>query len=138
MLDREKMLAWRPGKPETVPVPEIAEGENVFVRGISARERDEWEMGNYDLRGKESKVTMRNARARFAELCVCDEKGIRLFQPGDAEQLGNLPAAALDRIYDVGRRLSGMTVEAAEDLRKNSASTQPNGSHTVLHPSPVG
>jgi hypothetical protein len=91
------------------------------VRALTGRERDQWEMGNYDLtKGKESKVTMDNSRARLFVLGAVDEKGDRLFQDSDAGAVGQLHSAPLDRAYEVIRRLSGMTADEAEKIRKNS------------------
>ena len=114
-----EQLPW-----ENVPTPEWAgDGPDpcVRVRALTARERDFWEMGNYDLtKGKESKVTMDNSRARLFVLAAIDEKGDRLFQDSDAGAVGKLHSAPLDRAYEVIRRLSGMTADEAEAIRKNS------------------
>jgi hypothetical protein len=134
VLNREAILqlaqTGQDGRPEPVSTPEWGEGTHVLVRRLSAKDRDQWETGNYDLRGKESRVTMTNARARMAVLCVVDEQGNRVFRDEDAEVLGRLHSAPLDRIYEVCRRPSGMTAEANEDLRKNSQSGQRDDSLT--------
>lgn len=120
-LDREKILQAPPLPVEQVPTPEWAPDSFVLVRALTARERDFWEMGNYDLsKGKESKVTMDNSRARLFVLGAVDDKGDRLFKDYDACSIGSLHSAPLDRAYEVIRRLSGMTGDEGEAIRKNS------------------
>jgi hypothetical protein len=121
-LDRSSILNQQGLPDEYVPTPEWGKADStVRVRALTGRERDQWEMGNYDLsRGKESKVTMDNSRARLFVLAAIDEKGDRLFQDSDAGAVGQLHSAPLDRAYEVIRRLSGMTADEAEKIRKNS------------------
>jgi hypothetical protein len=42
-----------------------------------------------------------------------------MFTAGDLEILGSKSAAALDRIFTVSRKLSGLTEEDIEELEKN-------------------
>lgn len=116
---------------EEVATPEWGADTSVRVRALTAAERDQWEVGNYDLRGKETKVTLANARARLFALGAVDEQGQRLFSDGDAAQLGRLHSAPLDRAYEVIRRLSGMTADEAEGIRKNSAAAPAEDSATA-------
>lgn len=111
-LDRLAILTTvRPRHREAVEVPEW--GGRVFVRVLSASERDELE--------KLWELTKRaNFRARLAVACVCDEEGKDLFLIGDIEALGEQPAPALQRIAAVALRINGFTVEAQEDIEKNS------------------
>jgi hypothetical protein len=121
MLTRDQILKQAIHLPrEEVPTPEWGEGTSVLVRALTALERDQWEIANYDLKQREAKVTMGNARARLAVLCVIDDSGERIFRDEDAALLGRSHSAPLDRIFDVCRRLSGMTTAETEILRKNS------------------
>jgi hypothetical protein len=129
MLTRDQILKQTTTLPqEEVATPEWGEGTYVLVRALTALERDQWEIANYDLRQREAKVTMGNARARLAVLCVIDKSGNRLFTDHDAELLGRSHSAPLDRIFDVCRRLSGMTTAETEILRKNSLNGSAEGS----------
>jgi hypothetical protein len=122
MLSREAILKQAATLPrEEVPTPEWGHGESVFVRALTALERDQWEVGNYDIRGRDTQVKMTNARARLAVLCVVDQAGERVFKDEDSAMLGRGHSAPLDRIYEACRRLSGMTTPETEILRKNSA-----------------
>ena len=53
-------------------------------------------------------------------LCTCDAEGARLFTDQDADKLGKKSAVAVNRIFEVARRLSGMTEEDLEEMAGNS------------------
>ena len=51
-------------------------------------------------------------------VCV-DEEGNQLFSEKDISALGKKSAHALDKIFEVGQRLSGITKEDVDDMSKN-------------------
>ena len=55
-------------------------------------------------------------------LSIVDADSKRIFADSDAESLGKKNSAALDRIYAVAERLSGLTKKDIEELAKNSGS----------------
>ena len=79
--------------------------------------------------GKNTKMDLRNMRAKLVALTVVDDKGKRLFR-GDADvnALGRKSAAALQRVFEVAQRLSGLSDEDMEELAKNSDAGQSEGS----------
>ena len=99
---------------EEVEVPEW--GGAVLVKGLTGKERDAFEAGAIQQKGRKIKVDMANLRARLVALAVVDEEGKRLFQPGDIEALGRKSAAALDRVFAVAQRLSGIGDNDLEEL----------------------
>lgn len=103
---------------QSVAVPEW--GGDVYVRGLTGNERDAYEAGliRVGSNGKVETVTAQ-ARGRLAAIGLCDEKGRRLFTDDDARQLGDKNAAALGRICDRIRKLSGMDAEAIEEAKGN-------------------
>jgi hypothetical protein len=64
-------------------------------------------------------MNLRNIRAKLVALTVVDEDGNRIFSDEDAEALGKKSAAALDRIFAVAQRLSGLRPEDVEELAGN-------------------
>ena len=94
-------------------------GGEVFVRAMTAAERDEWEAGLVAEKGADPTARMRNLRARLAVLCVVTEAGERIFADSDADALGKKSAKALDRIFEVASRLNGLTAKDVEHLEKN-------------------
>lgn len=126
VLNRDQILKVNDLPSETVPVPEW--GGEVIVRALTGTERDAFEASMIQLRGKEKVLKMENIRARLAALSVVDEQGIRLFTDADVEQLGHKSATALNRVFEVAQRLSGLTPEAVEELTGNSLPGQSEGS----------
>ncbi len=116
--------------PIAVPTPEWpAVDGRVFVRAISAAERDAYEMS---LRDDEGESNLDNVRARLVTMAACDGEGKRLFGDADAASVGKQPAAVVYRLWDRARRLAGMLTEeeggALAGLVKNSAATGEGGS----------
>lgn len=82
----------------------------VFVQGLSGEEREQWERSLTIVIDGE-RVPNRNVkhvRARFAVRVTVDENGERIFEDTDIEALDKKSAAALQRIFQEGRRISGM------------------------------
>lgn len=103
---------------ELVEVPEW--GGEVYVRCLTAAERDDWESSVISLeKGGKAKTDMRNLRAKLVARTVCDEKGERLFTDSQIQQLGGKSAAALDRLYSVAARLSAITKSDEDELLGN-------------------
>ena len=114
MIDRESILAADDLPREQVHVPEW--GGHVFVKTMRGFERDAWEVSLQDETGKPSN---KNVRAKLAVATVVDEDGRLVFEPGDADELGNKSCAALDRIFTVSARLNGITDRDLEELESD-------------------
>jgi hypothetical protein len=142
MLSRESILeSEKIVKAEKVFTPEWAEPGMpieeafVWVRALSAAERDAWEASLIERKKAdrrrglkaETKLNLDNVRAKLAAATTVDAEvdGNPLFLEQDIEALGALPggAAPLDRIYATAQRLSGISDNDIEDLAKNSETT---------------
>jgi hypothetical protein len=112
---------------EVVPVPEW--GMDVRVRALSGAERDAYEASCMKKTGAKGAVemTFENVRARLVARSVVDEAGARVFTDADVVALGGKNAAALNRLFEVAQRLSGLRGEDFEELLGNSGSA-PAGS----------
>jgi len=99
----------------------------VIVRGMNGAERDAFEASMVEKRGKSREVNLANIRAKLVAKTVIGPDGKRLFSDHDAEALGKKSAAALQRIFEVAQRLSGLSNEDVEELAGNSATTQGEG-----------
>lgn len=117
MLTRDQIMAAQDYRQEVVAVPEW--GGEVVVKGLSGRERDAFEAQMVAGRGSKSRLDLDNFRARFVAACVIDEAGQQLFFPSDVELLGAKSAAALQRVFNVGQRLSGLSDGDVEELAGN-------------------
>src|SRR5690606_19506049 len=122
VLNREAILAAKDLPRELVEVPEW--GGAVYVRALTGAERDQFEASIVEQRGRDVRMAMRNIRAKLVALTVVDEDGQRNFTDDDVAALGGKSAAALDRLFAVAQRLSGLSKEDVEELAKNSESGQ--------------
>ncbi len=119
-LSKEQILNANDIATEVVAVPEW--GGEVRVRGLSAAERDRFEERIVKREGKHARVILTDVRAKLAALSMVDERGERLFNDGEVAVLTRKSAAALQRVFEVAQRLSGLTDEDVEELEKNSES----------------
>lgn len=113
-LSRDDILSVEDIEVELVEVPEW--GGSVFVKGMTGTERDRFETSIVQQRGKDAKINMENIRAKLAAETICDEDGVRLFSQKDIGELGKKSASALQRVFDVAQRLSGITESDVEEL----------------------
>lgn len=114
LLKRDDILKVDDRAMELVQVPEW--GGEVWVRGLNGAERDKFEASMVQTRGKSQTVNMANVRARLAAASMCDEGGVRLFTDADVDALGQKGAAALQRVFLVAQRLSGIGEEDVKEL----------------------
>lgn len=126
ILNRDAILQTSDIRKELVSVPEW--GGDVYVRSLTAAERDQFEASLIVQRGKQQEINLKNARAKLAVLAICDEQGQRLFSDADLAEMGKKSAGALQRVWIVAQRLSGITDEDMEELTKNSTSGQSDDS----------
>lgn len=126
LLTRDAILGASDIKTEDVHVPEW--GGTVRVKGLTAAQRDAFEGSSMTGKGKNTDVNFANIRARLASLCIVDESGATIFTSGDVYKLGEKSASALDRVFDVCSRLSGIGEQDIEELSKNSEADQSEGS----------
>jgi len=128
-LGRDAILAAKSLRTEEVKVPEW--GGTVLVRELSGRERDEWEASLAVMRGKTMVPDVANIRAKLAARTIVGDDGEPVFTQQDVAALGELSAAALDRVFDVASRLSGLNPEDVEAMTKNSGAAPGGGSSSA-------
>lgn len=122
VLGRDEILGASDIKRELVQVPEWGEDAAVWVRSLTAKERDDYERSMIVYQNGKNKPDLSQARAKLAAAAICDENGVRLFTDADVKALGDKSASALQRVFEVAQRLSGITGEDVEELVKNSES----------------
>jgi hypothetical protein len=122
LLTRDAILQAQDLPRELVSVPEW--GGEVYVRALTGAERDAFEQSIVEQKGKSTKMNLQNMRAKLVALTVVDEEGKRVFSDADAKLLGQKSALALNRVFEVAQKLSGLTPEDVEELTKNSESDQ--------------
>ena len=122
MLSREEILNASDIQIELVHVPEW--GGDVYVRGMSGAERDQFEATVISVGvGSDRSVNLENIRAKLCAMTICDAEGKKYFSSSDIKDLSKKSAIALQRIFTVAQRLSGLTQtdidELAEGLDKD-------------------
>ena len=128
VLNRDEILQVKDIEIEEVEVP--AWGGSVFVKGMTGTERDAFEASIVQQRGKNASVNMANIRAKLASQTICNEEGERLFTDADIKALGKKSATALQLIFDVAQRLSGISGDDVEELAKEMDENPFDGSPT--------
>ncbi len=107
---------------EPVDIPEWKDGAGkpikVWVRPMMADERDSYEAELLRAQ-KEGAAGVSNVRGRYLARCTLDEQGARVFEDGDAEWIGQKSARAVERIFDVIIKLSGLAEGATETAKGN-------------------
>lgn len=117
VLSKEQILGALDLKTERLFVPEW-NGE-VIIKSLTGSERDQFEAKMLELKENKYTVNLANARANLIALSLIDENDQPLFTLKDVQALGKKNASALDRIYTVAARLSGLSEKDVEDLAKN-------------------
>ena len=112
MLNRADILCKVTMAVEKIKVPEW--GGEVFIREMTAAERDGWEATAFGENADKTCI-----RARLACICLCDDKGARLFSDTDLPSLGKLSASALDRIFTASMKVNRLRKSDVEELEKN-------------------
>jgi len=110
----------------------------VYIRALSSSERDAYELSLQITTADGRRVPnprLKNVRAAFVAKVLVDEDGERVFTDKDTAALAEKNAAVLDRLFDVGRRLSGMQSDDELEEEGNPTSGDPDDSSSLESPS---
>ena len=115
-LTAKEILAVSDIEIEKVEVPEW--DGFVHVKSMTGAERDQYEAAMVTSKrpGEDRVIDMSDLRAKLCSMTICDESGERLFTEKDVRVLTEKSAAALQRIFKVAQRLSGIGDEDLEEL----------------------
>lgn len=101
----------------------------VRLRSLSGGERDYFEEGLTRQVGNQTKPNLKNLRARFVSMCAIDEdEGKNLFSQADIPKLAAKNSRAINRLFDAGRKLSGMTDEDVKEMEEVFENAQSDSS----------
>lgn len=114
-LTREQILAADDRPKKAVAVAEW--GGEVWVKTLSAAQREEWEASISDANGA---MTKRQIRAGLVAASACDENGVAIFTKDDVAALADKAASIIMRIYDAAVSLNEITKEDIDAAEKNS------------------
>ena len=137
LLNREALL-----KKQALEITKVdlGDGDFVFVRQMTGRERDRFEASILqDVRDEAGKVVdvtqnLEDFRAKLAVYTLCDENGENIMEPGDYETLSqNIKASRLHKIVEVAQRLNRITEQDQKDMVKNLKKGREGGSSSGWH-----
>jgi hypothetical protein len=117
---RDKILAARDIPSETITVSEW--DVDLLIKGMTAGERVTLMQNAYDPRTEQ--VNMSKVYPDVVVACAHDpETGEPVFSDSDKDAILGKASAAIEKIADVGLRLSGIGKEAQDAAGKDSSST---------------
>jgi hypothetical protein len=126
-LTREQLLALATTRRrEKVHLPEVGD---VYVRTITAAEREKWERVCID-ETKDKRPPKGWVRAALVALAACDESGNPLFTAEDTATLASLPTAVAEALYDAAQTLNKISPADVDALEGESEASRSNGSVT--------
>jgi hypothetical protein len=132
LLDRKNLLTKEELKVVKV---ELGNGDFVFVRQMTGRERDRFEQSLVkeikDNRGTviSYERSLEDFRAKLAVVTICDDLGNTILNHTDYETLSqSMSAAKLEKIINEAQKLNQITEEDKENLVKNLGAAQSGNS----------
>lgn len=137
VLTREAIKATDDRTFEPVEVPEW--GGMLYVRGLSGIDRDDFELKMIEEKEPKKKggkttreLNLANLRAKLIVRTAFDsddqESAKPIFTLADVEWLGTKSGAALQRVYTVAQRLSGLSAEDVDELTDELGNGQSDSS----------
>jgi hypothetical protein len=116
-LTREALLGATTVPTQRVPVPEL--GGDVLVRGMTARQRSDFEKKFVTEHRGRQKRNLDAFREQLLIACCVEPT----FTDEDLPALSKVRADVIERIADVAAKLSGITEQDADELGKPSEQT---------------
>jgi hypothetical protein len=108
-----------------VRIVEVPEWKgSIGVKVMAGTDRDKYEASLMKQQGKKFNADLNNARSKLLVMCLCDEKGARLYKDTETGRLGKKSSVVLDRLYEVAQEINGITEENIKDIEGNSGSDQ--------------
>lgn len=104
-------------------------GDFVYVKALTASQRDEWE--NYGSQVRETNGNPKDISGLIAAmvcLATVDENGNRIFTDADIPEIQKKSARVVGKIFDAAKRLSGIGADDERAILKNSGATPGEGS----------
>jgi len=121
-LTRDQILNADDLKYEEIDTPEW--GGVVRLKVMTGIERDDFEQSVFDMKGKDTKVNLKNFRAKLLVKVIVDEAGKRVFEEADIERLALKNSKVLDRLFNKAQEINGIGQKEVAELTGNSEASQ--------------
>lgn len=118
-LTRAQIAAAKDWEVQQVAVPEW--GDFVYVRTLTAGDREKYESFMSGLKDKSGKLNLGTVRARLAALSLCDENGTRIYDDSQAsiDELNGKAGSVIERIFDAARKHNNMAGDELEAIEQD-------------------
>lgn len=124
-LGKEQLLKKQKLLIEKVP---LGNGDFVFVRELTARERDDYEVSLLPEK-EDGERDMQDFRARIAVRSLCDKDGKNILEVQDYKKLSeNISGNKMKTIATAVNRLNKIALGDNEEIVKNSEAAQSGNS----------
>lgn len=114
---------------EDVYVPEW--DTYILIRGLTGAGRDHYEHSIMQGKGANQSINAINARAKLVRLTAIYPDGTPMFSAAQVGEIGKKSAAVIQRLFDVARRLSGLSDDDMDELTEGFEVAQVTDSHSV-------
>ena len=121
LLTKDQILAADDIERIEVEVPQW--GGSVLVQGLSAKQRGFLMDRIVDQRGNGRKLKLADIQVLTCALSIVGEDGKRLFSDLEMNHLAAKSSAALQVVFEVAQKLSGLSDEQVEELSGNLEET---------------
>jgi hypothetical protein len=100
---------------KAVPMPELGDGEAVYVRSLDALRDTRLRVRDFpvDAQGNTTNNPL-GRRIRTVAACVCDDKGAYLYTQADEEAIGTWDRSVVDRLFDAALDINLTDEQRAE------------------------
>jgi len=120
-LTLQEIMAAQDRTPIEIDVPEW--GGAVYVVGMSGDDRDRFDSSwgaKLSASNEDGPIDMAGLRSLVVSKTLCDADGVLLIQrESEVTQLGRKSSAALDKIFSLACKLSGIDLGDDDDAVKN-------------------
>lgn len=116
---RAMMLKPLATEREAVQLPEFGEGVSIWVHGMTAKERGEFERQFQRRDGKTRPDRVQEFRERLLIATCRDDDGKHLFTLEDIKQLSQQRVTVVDRVVNAARKLTGLGDNDVDELLGN-------------------
>ena len=116
-MNKDGVLALCTRKATEIELPSDMGGGSVFIRNITAGERDHYESSLLDNQGRAR--NLKDFRARFLVLALANQDGSRMFKDNEVSELSKMDAQIATWIHDEAQRINGIGVDGEAEAEKN-------------------
>ncbi len=110
---------------EWVSIPEWGEDKGVYIKTMSAIEKDSYQMSLLQRNPDGSmSASSSNSTAKLVAASTVDDKGELLFDFSDIAPLGNKSSVVMERLATVARKMNAMGQVEMEKILKNLLKVQ--------------